>query len=63
MDEKVVTDEWVDFEFAKVRRHYFRIGFPQRCAIEHFLGPHTINGKGHLSSRINIQIKRKTRKY
>lgn len=46
MDEKVVTDEWVDFEFAKVRRHYLRIGFPQRCAIEHFLGPHTINGKG-----------------
>lgn len=42
----VAIDEWVDFEFAKVRRHYFAIDRPQLCAIEHFDGPHSINGAG-----------------
>lgn len=42
----VAVDEWVDYEFAKVRRHYFAIGRPQLCAIEHFDGPHAINGVG-----------------
>ncbi len=42
----VATDEWVDFEFAKVRRHYMNLGIQQLCAIEHFPGPHTINGVG-----------------
>jgi dienelactone hydrolase len=44
----VSTDEYVAFEFAKVRRLYngqLRIG-GDRCAIEFFDGPHTINGKG-----------------
>lgn len=43
----VSTDEYVAFEFAKVRRLYngqLKIG--DRCAIEFFDGPHTINGKG-----------------
>lgn len=41
----VATDEWVDFEFAKVRHYYMELGMPEKCAIEHFAGPHTINGK------------------
>jgi dienelactone hydrolase len=43
----VSTDEYVAFEFAKVRRLYhglLKIG--DRCAIEFFDGPHMINGKG-----------------
>jgi hypothetical protein len=43
----VSTDEYVAFEFAKVRRLYngqLKIG--DRCEIEFFDGPHTINGKG-----------------
>lgn len=43
----VGTDEWVAFEFAKVRNLYAaRLKIPERCAIEWFDGPHTINGKG-----------------
>jgi dienelactone hydrolase len=45
----VATDEWVDFEFAKVRRHYLGLGLSHLCAIEHFAGPHTINGVGTFS--------------
>jgi dienelactone hydrolase len=43
----VSTDEYVAFEFAKVRRLYngqLKIG--DRCAIEFFDGPHTIHGQG-----------------
>jgi len=43
----VSTDEYVALEFAKVRRLYngmLKIG--DRCEIEFFDGPHTINGKG-----------------
>jgi dienelactone hydrolase len=43
----VSTDEWVAFEFAKVRRLYdagLKIG--DRCEIEFFDGPHTIHAKG-----------------
>ena len=43
----VSTDEWVAFEFAKVRRLYngqLKVG--DRCAIEFFDGPHTIHGVG-----------------
>ncbi|MFT3701461.1 MAG: dienelactone hydrolase family protein [Agriterribacter sp.] len=42
----VGLDEWVDFEYAKVRRHYAELGIPERTNIEHFNGPHTINGVG-----------------
>jgi dienelactone hydrolase len=42
----VGTDEWVNYEFAKVRRHYNFLGLPQAIRIEHFDGPHTINGVG-----------------
>ncbi len=42
----VGLDEWVDHEFAKVRRHYVRIGRPGDAVIEHFDGGHWIHGVG-----------------
>lgn len=42
----VGTDEWVSFEYAKVRRLYERLGIPDRTTIEYFNGPHTIHGVG-----------------
>jgi dienelactone hydrolase len=43
----VAPDETVAYEFAKVRYLYeARLGLGDRCQIEWFVGPHTINGKG-----------------
>jgi len=43
----VGDDEWVAFEFAKVRHLYqARLGLGDRAEIEWFVGPHTINGRG-----------------
>jgi hypothetical protein len=43
----VAPDETVAYEFAKVRNLYeARLGIGDRCKIEWFVGPHTINGKG-----------------
>ena len=43
----VEPDEAVAYEFAKVQFNYAaRLKLPDRCAIEWFDGPHTINGKG-----------------
>lgn len=43
----VGTDEWVAFEFAKVRHLYqAKLGIGDRTEIEWFVGPHTINGQG-----------------
>ena len=43
----VAPDEMVGYEFAKVRNLYAaRLGIGDRCEIEWFVGPHTINGKG-----------------
>lgn len=43
----VSTDEWVSFEFAKVRYLYsHRLKLPDLCEMEVFDGPHTINGQG-----------------
>lgn len=54
----VGTDEWVAYEFAKVRRHYDLLGLPESRLIEYFNGPHSIYGVGtfefldrHLKSR------------
>jgi hypothetical protein len=44
--DNVATDEWVGYEFEKVRRHYDLLGLPRSVRIEYFPGPHTINGKG-----------------
>jgi cephalosporin-C deacetylase-like acetyl esterase len=45
-DDGVAPDEWVAWEFAKVKRHYDRLGIGERAEMEVFNGPHTINGKG-----------------
>jgi hypothetical protein len=42
----VGTDEWVNYEYAKVRRFYAQLGLADRTEIEHFPGPHTIHGQG-----------------
>jgi cephalosporin-C deacetylase-like acetyl esterase len=44
-DDGVGVDEWVAWEFAKVRRHYNKLGLGDSTEIEFFNGPHTINGK------------------
>lgn len=43
-DDGVAPDEWVAAEFAKVRRHYAKLGIGDRVEIEFFDGPHTIHG-------------------
>ena len=43
----VGVDEWVAYEYAKVRHLYAaKLGIGDRTEIEWFVGPHTINGKG-----------------
>lgn len=42
----VAPDEWVAYEFAKVRRFYAGLGMSERAAIEFFNGPHTIHAVG-----------------
>ena len=43
----VGEDEWVAYEFAKVRNLYqAKLGIGDRTEIEWFVGPHTINGQG-----------------
>jgi dienelactone hydrolase len=43
----VAPDETVAYEFGKVRHLYAaRLSLPDRCEIDWFVGPHTINGKG-----------------
>ncbi len=53
----VGLDEWVDYEYAKVRRLYNQLGISKHTTIEHFDGPHTINGQGtfdFLHSHLNF---------
>lgn len=45
-DDGVGIDPWVAWEYAKVRRHYTKLGIGDRTEIEFFDGPHTINGQG-----------------
>ncbi len=45
-NDGVGSDEWVNYEFAKVRRLYDKLKIGDRTTIEHFDGPHTINGMG-----------------
>ena len=43
----VAPDEMVGYEFAKVRHRYAaQLGIGDRCQLEWFVGPHTINGQG-----------------
>ena len=45
-NDGVAPDEWVAFEYAKVRRLYAQLQIPERTTIEYFNGPHAINGVG-----------------
>jgi dienelactone hydrolase len=42
----VAPDEWVAYEYAKVRRLYDQLGLGDKTEIEFFNGGHTINGAG-----------------
>ncbi len=42
----VAPDEWVAYEYAKVRRFYTQLGMADRTEIEFFDGPHEIHGEG-----------------
>ncbi len=43
-DDGVAPDEWVAWEYSKVKRHYDKLGIGDKTEIEFFIGPHTING-------------------
>jgi dienelactone hydrolase len=45
-DDGVGIDEWVSYEYAKVRRLYARLKLTERTEIEYFPGPHEIHGVG-----------------
>ncbi len=45
-NDGVAPDEWVAYEYAKVRHLFVKLGIPQRTTIEFFDGPHTINAVG-----------------
>lgn len=45
-NDGVGIDEWVNYEYAKIRRLYNKLGIGERTTIEHFDGPHTIHGVG-----------------
>jgi cephalosporin-C deacetylase-like acetyl esterase len=45
-DDGVGIDEWINYEYAKVRRLYSRLKIPERTEIEHFAGGHEIHGAG-----------------
>jgi cephalosporin-C deacetylase-like acetyl esterase len=45
-DDGVSIDEWVSYEYAKVRRFYTKMGLGDRTTIEYFDGPHEIHGVG-----------------
>jgi hypothetical protein len=44
--DTVGLDEWVSYEYAKVRLLYADLKIPERTTIEYFDGPHTIHGVG-----------------
>jgi hypothetical protein len=48
-NDGVAPDEWVAYEFSKIRRFYDGLGIGDRTEIEFFNGPHTINGMGTFS--------------
>lgn len=48
-NDGVGLDEYVAFEYAKVRRLYAKLGIPERTEIEFFQGGHEINLRGTLA--------------
>jgi hypothetical protein len=47
-EDGVGIDEWVAFEYAKVKRLYDQLKIPEMTRIEYFNGHHEINAKGTL---------------
>lgn len=47
-DDQVGLDEWVAFEYARVRRLYDKLGIGDRTRIEFFNGPHQMHLVGSL---------------
>jgi dipeptidyl aminopeptidase/acylaminoacyl peptidase len=45
-DDPTSPDEWVAHEYAKVRRFYSRLAYPERTNIDFFNGGHTVHGVG-----------------
>jgi hypothetical protein len=45
-DDGVGLDEYVAFEYARVRRLYDKLKIPEKTDFEYFNGQHTINGVG-----------------
>jgi dienelactone hydrolase len=45
-EDPVAPDEWVAYEYARVRRFYAEMGLSQNTAIEWWNGPHAIHGVG-----------------
>jgi dienelactone hydrolase len=45
-NDRVGRDQWVDYEYAKVRWLYAQFGIAGQTEIEHFNGGHAINGEG-----------------
>lgn len=45
-DDGVAPDEWVAYEYAKIRRQYQKLGIADRTEIEFFDGPHSIHAQG-----------------
>src|SRR5579863_6332211 len=45
-DDPVGLDEWVAFEYAKVREFYDKMGIGDQTEIEFFSGPHEVHRKG-----------------
>jgi hypothetical protein len=47
--DPVGIDEWVAYEYSRVRRLYAKLGIPERTEIEFFPGGHEIHGVGTFS--------------
>lgn len=45
-DDVVGVDEWVAYEYSRVREFYDKMGIGNKTEIEFFNGPHTIHGVG-----------------
>jgi dienelactone hydrolase len=45
-NDGVGMDEWISFEYAKVRHFYDQMGIGDKTTMEFFNGPHTIHGVG-----------------
>jgi hypothetical protein len=45
-DDGVAPDQWVAYEYARVRQLYSDLRIPERTEIEFFDGPHTIHAVG-----------------